>query len=1058
MSSEAVKKQILTAISALNIPLIKRPDELKVEEACAAAKLLRNRVLREHVRVEEHIEILRQKQFYDDSDGESDNDGNSVFLGTESSDIRKLSRQDFLFISEMMVMENVVVPLLLAHGMNFSSSLLPQLLKLLTAMLLPVPMHSLEMPRQFDYIRRLVERCGTDEFFTLLIQCVAPVAEKRSKGILQKEDVVLLEVVLKIISHFFNAPKESIAPGIGAFARNHGIEFFLVVLNQNFARAEAMKKEEEIAALKDMELSSSEEEDNNDNIILVDNHMEEKEEEKKGIVVLEDGENGTEDGEEEEAEEDEEDESGHDEEEEEEEEGVGNNKDYAVDEISIDQYNARMLDLLESTEQLWKWNMLIVSSMAVVLRCANPVELAQLGFLSKFQQQSSHQLMGLFESGKRFRECKKESDRWRQVARSRNGAITSNGLLVRGTSSSRVQGEGGAIGSASVLLGLRSKDPLEKVRDIDLRKKGRFVKGMSDDSIAISNLPLPTKVQLSQQCLSFVCYGFEPLNMMLWNKIAKTIAGFESIVKERSELLSGFKSSGEEPELPSQIDKSVYDSAQGVLDYVDICASLLRYTREVVRLNKDENNDITLATFHQQWQCISSVITIEHIQYGFELLRVFLSSPDFKKRFDVTSVVIYLSELLMTLNHLIDGDIVKDPNVIVAANALSSSILYNEENVTLVFDLISRYTAKVLPPGKARVFVLLVYSVFQLMEKCSFKGKVLFPKREKRQNATITEEAEDISNVNFLESDKVENIDPLNLSHETINEVTKDEVDINENDNVLTSSNSVYLKDVPLEPLETTSGNKDREVSIENASLTSSGPAILSTLSSEREVSMGNYFKRLATVKNTKLILSSLRHWRVNDNDVNTALAYLIRSLVIEGSENIFFNAHFLMVMRDILVNGKDSHNSLYNVCDQVVFSFFNPSFAKFLDERKKSQFGSSLNVLEGAQSFLGFEVSLRCARSLFCFNSTDYSIMEEKGLPHLTDCIAIPLKDEKNYADRNEDDDTFPDAEESPIKKRRRKKKVSLTDEKIQEEKIIDEETIEEVIMELQDDEIVVE
>ncbi|KAH9582335.1 hypothetical protein LSM04_005804 [Trypanosoma melophagium] len=1056
MSSEAVKKQILTAISSLNIPLVRRPDVQKVKEACAAAKLLRNRVLREHARVEEHIENLRQKQFYDDSD----NDGNSVAFGTESSsDIRKLSRQDFFFISEMMVMENVVVPLLLAHGMNFSSSLLPQLLKLLTAMLLPVPVHSLEIPRQLDYIRRLVERCGTDEFFTLLIQCVAPVAEKRSKGILQKEDVVLLEVVLKIITHFFNAPRESIISGIGAFARNHGIEFFLVVLNQNFARTEARKSEEEKeAALKNIELSHSEEESNNDNIVLVESHTEE---EKRGIVVLEEGENDTENDDDNNEEEDgeDEDESEH-EDEEDESKGVANDEGYSLDKIGIDQYNARMLDLLESTEQLWKWNMLIVSSMVVVLRCANPVELAQLGFLSKFQQQSSHQLMGLFESGKRFRECKKESDRWRQLARSRNGAITSNGLLVRGTSSSRVQGDGGAIGSTSVLLGLRSKDPLEKVRDIDLRKKGRFVKGMSDDSIVISNLPLPTKVQLSQQCLSFVCYGFEPLNTMLWNRIAKIIAGFESIVKERNELLSGYKSSGEEPELPTQIDKSVYDSAQGVLDYINICASLLRYTREVVRLNKDENNDITLGTFYQQWQCISSVITIDHIQCGFELLRVFLSSPDFKKRFDVTSIVIYLSELLMTLNHLVDGDIIKDPNVIVAATALSSSILYNEENVTLVFDLISKYTSKVPPPGKAGVFVLLVYSVFRLMEKCSFKGNVLFPKRERKQNATIREEAEDASNMNFLDPDKVEDINPLTTSPEMINEVIEDEVNLKENDIPLTSSKSLSLKNVQLEPLDTTSGSVHRETSVENASLTSSGPAILSNLSSEREVSMGNYFKRLATVKNTKLILSSIRHWRVNDNDVNTALAYLIQSLVIEGSENVFFNAPFLMVMRDILVNAKDSHTSLYNVCDQVVFSFFNPSFAKVLDERKKSQFVSSINLLEGAQSYLGFEVSLRCARSLFSFNSTDYSIMEEKGLPHLTDCITIPLNDEKRYADKNGEDDALADAEESPVRKRRRKKKVSLTDEKIREETFIDEESIEkeEVVMGLQNEETVVE
>ncbi|KEG11799.1 hypothetical protein DQ04_02271090 [Trypanosoma grayi] len=1016
MSSEAVKKQILTAISSLNVPLAKLPSEHKIAEACSAAKLLRNRVLREYARVEEQVEALRQKQLYDDSDSGEENEGNAEFqsMGV-SSQVQKISRQDFLFISEMMVMENVVVPLLLAHGMNFSSTLLPQLLKLLTSMLLPVPAHSLEIPRQVDYIRRLVERCGTDEFFTLLIQCVAPVAEKRSKGDLQREDVVLLEVVLKLLTHFFTGPSESIVPAIGAFSRNHGIELFLVVLNQNYARTESRKGADVVQPSVNTETLNPEQEKNNDTIVLLDDDNEEK----GAVAEMEyDGNDGR--VKEEEQEEEEEEEGT-------ESEGSSSDEQIAEKETDNRKYNACMLELLEGDEQLWKWNMYIVTAMAAILRCADPVELAQLGFVSSFQKQSSYQIMGLFESGKRFRECKKESDRWRCVARSRNGAISSNSLLVRGTPVSRLNGEGGAIGSTSTLLGLRSKDPLEKVRDIDSRKKGRYVKGMTDDTMTMCNLPLPTKIQLSQQCLSFICYGFEPLNLMVWNRLARTIDGFESIVRERNELIAGYKSSGEDIELPTQLEKSVYDSVQNVLDHADICALLLRYTREVVRLSRNENGDVPSAAFHQQWRSISNVITLDHMRCGFELLRVFLSSPDLKKRFDVTNVATYLTELLMTLNHLVDGDIVKDSAVIVAARALASSVVYCEESITLIFDAISRTSAKVIPPCKAGVFVLLVYSVLRLMEKCSFRGSVLFPKRERRNDTTVRQEAEDTGNPDLLESDPMENEDIATSSlSEMINELESDDV-IPKTIEMMKSPTPLALKDVELNEMPVADVD-EREVSIENVSLTSSGRAIVSTLSSEREVSLGNYFKRLATVKNIQLLLSSLRHWRANPADVNTGLVYLINSLLVEGNDNVFFSAPFLIVMRDILSNGKDSHSALYEVCDQVVYNFFNPSFAKILDERKKVQLGPSYSLLGGAQSFLGFEVSLRCARSLFCFNSTDYSILEEKGLPHLMDSTVIPLNDEYN-ADETAHLDNLSHASESPLKKRRRKRKTSSTE-----------------------------
>ncbi|PWU91786.1 hypothetical protein C3747_333g19 [Trypanosoma cruzi] len=135
--------------------------------------------LREHTRVEENIEAIRQKRLYDNSDSDDENEEFSEFENTGfTSDLQKLARQDFIFISEMMVMENVVIPLLLAHGMNFSSTLLPQLLKLLTAMLLPVPFYSMERPRQMDFVCRLMERCGTDEFFYAFDSVGSPSSRK----------------------------------------------------------------------------------------------------------------------------------------------------------------------------------------------------------------------------------------------------------------------------------------------------------------------------------------------------------------------------------------------------------------------------------------------------------------------------------------------------------------------------------------------------------------------------------------------------------------------------------------------------------------------------------------------------------------------------------------------------------------------------------------------------------------------------------------------------------------------------------------------------------------
>nr|CCC92244.1 conserved hypothetical protein [Trypanosoma congolense IL3000] len=964
MSSEAVKRHILASINSLCIPLDRTPTTAKVADVCSAAKLLRNRVLREFSRVEKSIETLRQREFYGDSDDTSETEVNPHTNNGDLAGVRNISRSEFMFISDMMVMEKIVIPTLLAHGMNFPTTLLPQLLKLLAAMLLPIIPQSYEVPRQLDCVRRLIERCGTDEFFSLLTQCVAPITEKRSKGQLCRDDVILLEIVLRIITLFFTGPKESIVHVIGAFSRNHGIDLFVVVIIQNYARYVLRNRKDNSVPLNMSEENSIAEEggDTGDMTLDIDKGEEsvveltDESEERSELTSATDSDNS--------------------------------------DQISVhlnvdDQYTARMAEILESGDQLHRWNTHIITAMSAILRCARSTELARLIFTSK-RQESSQQMVSLDESSKHFRECMNETKKWRHVARSRNGAISSNGLLVRGTLSSRTQGEGGVIGYTSTLLGCKGRDPIEKARDIDSRKKGRFIKGMSDDIGIAYGLSLPIKIQLAQQCLSFICQGFEPLSTMAWESLSKSIDSFGDTVQERREFVAGYKASGEDAEIPSDFDKSVYESVQQVLNYFEICTSLLRYTREALHLRKDmPNEDPSL--FGQQWRCIASVIAPDHISGGIELLRVVLSSTDLKKRYGLGSIAKYLAELFMILNHLMDGDIVKASDVITAARAIVSAVLYNEENISLIFDTISKSSPKCFSSYESGVHILLIYSTLRLMEKCSFGGRLLLPKKRRKTENLVDDGANETPRRSCFNSGMDNECGPPNLPHEPINITTDENKDPNEfAENLISQSypevTSIDQIQEEIDRLKEVAANRDSSVARESW--------VHSTHSTEREVNMRSYFRRLCTAQNSQLLLSSLRHWRVNDSDVNEGLVFLIRSFIAEECVNALFSAPFLIIMRDILTNGEDTHRALYEVCDEVVYLFFNPAFAKILDERKEAKYGSSAAVLLGSQSFLGFEVSLRCARSLFCFSSTEYAILEERGQPHLADFPAIPSTD----------------------------------------------------------------
>lgn len=1017
MSTEAVKRQILIAIDALSIPLNRVPSQKAIFEACSAAKLLRNRLLREHTRVMERIETLRERQMFDEvSDEDTDYDRNDEEKPAVGSGV---SRTEFVFVCEMMVAEKLVIPLLMAHGMSFSDSLLPQLLKLLAVMLLPVPRYSADELLQKDLLQRVKTRCGTDEFFALLVQCVAPIAEKRTSGELQRGDVVILEIILTLTTYLLDGSPADAERIIGAFCRNHGIELLLVVINQNYARTQetasggaAPPKVEnrESGADEEVKVSSA----------PADASGSEKRAAETDEINLE-------------SEEDEVDLEG----------GSASSSlsqlpDTLNNALELE-YRQEVHNLLESEEQLWKWNCLALASIASVIRCVPSEELAQLTLLGHSNASTPEQLLNALRGGQQLRECKKNNEKWRFVARSRNGSVTSTGILVRGGSGGANSGR--AIGSVSALLGSRRKDPLEVMKDIDLQKRGRFIKGMFQGSAPQCNLPLPTKIQLSQQNSSFLCFGFEPLTAMTFGRLQEIALNVERATKEHKEALSGYRGSGEVLEVSSPIDATLYENLSYVLHYMCICRCTLRYIRVTIEQLKTEQVPF-LAMFPQQWQSISSVISLDFLELGFSVLRSFLDCRDIRCREDVTNVVGYLSEILLILNLLLQGDIAADPAVEVAAHALASSVLYREDNIKAVFGLLAEYSSRVIAIRKAQQFTLFTFAVFQLMEKCSYKGNLLLPKRPKRQKDRDNVTAGEATEAGGAEQqqDDNESIDSATLEemHEEMLQDMADMIDDTDADDhrskrptksegvksegdmvekgdgdILTNATPVAatgegeppLAEPVFEPIENVGAVDDEEAAgSERAvsegcppSLASSGRTVLSTISSEREVSVGGYFRRLGTPKNISLVYSALRHWRINDADINLALTFLIDGLVRNDCECVFFNVAFLLLMREVLTHGEKTHGPLYVVCDKVVHDFFNPPFAKTLDERAATLLPDEVTggMLSGAQSHLGFEVSLRCTRALFNFSATDYAYLEEKGMPHLMSYTVIPLPSE---------------------------------------------------------------
>ncbi|KAG5482606.1 hypothetical protein CUR178_05749 [Leishmania enriettii] len=991
MSGEAVKRQILLSVDALTISLNRIPSPSSISEACAAAKLLRNRLLRERTRVIERIEALRERQMFNEaSEEDADYDNDSAEVQLAGSDV---SRAEFTFMCEMSVAEKLVIPLLLAHGMNFSDTLLPQLLKLLAVMLLPIPRFSTNEVSQNDMLQKIKTRCGTDEFFALLVQCIAPIAEKRTKGGLQREDVVILEIALTVITYLLEGQPVDTERIIGAFCRNHGVELLLVVINQNYSRIVSANG----AAYSDTNTGASNscEGDGNEKNQGDKSQVEPRVTQAISGTHLQ-GESEIDlDG-----------------------DSQSSSQSSGVLHRVLDQeYQRQVSSLLESDEQLWKWNSLVLSAIASIIWCVPADELARMTLLAHTSDSPPDQMLSLLLNREQLRDCKQTSDRWRFVARSRNGAVTSNGILVRASSTSA--GSGRAIGTVFSLLGPRRKDPLEAMKDVDSRKRGRFVKGMHQGVTPQCNLPLPTKIQLSHQNNAFLSFGFEPLSVMIFSRLQGTAAAVERATKEHKEVVSGYKGSGEAPEVTSPLDTAMYQNLDNVLHYMTVCRCILRYVRIVAEQLKTEQQSFLLM-FPQQWQSVSSIISLDYLELGFSVLRSFLECKDIRRREDVAIVVGYLAEILLILHLLLQGEIAADPAVQVAAHALASSVLYKEENIKVVFGLLSEYSSRVIAIRRAQVFTLFTFSVFQLMEKCSYKGNLLLPKRSNKQKTVSAKETADVGGAGNQDDESVDSAALEGLCDEMLRDMA-DMIDDERSDDdamqsdlkasVLSQSvdkeqkaphKAADLPELALEPVDGgASVDADGLERSERAtsegrppSIASSGRTALSAISSEREVAISGFFHRLASPKNISLVYSTLRHWRVNDADVNLALTFLMDTLVRNNCESVFFNVAFLLLMREVLANGEKTHEPLYAVCDRIVYDFFNPSFAKVQDACAATVLPHEVEggMLSGAQSYLGFEVSLRCARALFNLSTLDYTYIEEKGMPHLMSYTAISL------------------------------------------------------------------
>lgn len=1072
MSNEAVRRKILVVTGELNVPLNCRLSRKKASSICDAVKFIRHRIIREHNHVTRNIDDICQDQWNNDDEA----------WDSLESGVKGTSRDEFLFIADLMVLEKLVLPLLLAHGLNHPDSLLPQLLKLITAMLLPVPRFSQKETLQKDVLAKLKQRCCTDEIMSFLVQVVAPIAEKRKMDNIERDDVVLLEVVLNLFSVLLHGMNENI---IGSFSRNHGVEMLLVVINQNFAKKVSSdsvfpKKEpitsqgelvlppQEVVVSSENNLEEEKEEvtENRDSVVPINADLKENESSIPPVKNVELTDSGSDN------------------------DLVITNLPESMEKKLEAEMHEKEHDLvLESENRLWKWNKLIASCIASVLAASPGEELAQWSLLLQ-QSNGSFDKISVQRNSEALKACAKERERWKHIARSRSGPMASNALFVRRDAQKNIPMY--AVGTVSTLVGgsTHRKDSLEALRIMDSRKRGRFIKGMFQDTKPKCSLPIETQLELSKQVLSFFLYGFEPLTTMMWAKLRDFEKQLTDASREYKESRAGYKNSDEEMCSFSPLTAEMYESLHTVLDNMSICGTFLRFMREMVcyhvnAIHDKGNEDSPLrnptpftsssplsSLVNSLWQCLSVVISVDRFAHVFTILQLFLICKDMRRRTDIGIPIRFATELLLALQLLMEGKVYKEAVVQTAAHALASTILYQQEITKTLFDVIGSLSNYSMSFLQARSLTLFAYAALQLVEACSFRGRLFIPNaKDKARKALRKEQAEDkieerhqrqeeLGKVSDLQDETMkadnellemlemsnakhmggggareENEEPLGEegieSGATPSERRTSSFSVNrdgsgeaallmgsaaeetiqyspqEGGHPSASSAATDEEKKSLPPdtsdeeevgLEEEAREVDDTVSEAPSSVSrfsqSSFATTSSVMESEQEISLQQLLQRLGSPKHICLLLITLRHWRTNDADINLALVFLMQAMVKQGGcDGAFFSVPFLLVMREILVYGRVTHGPLYKVCDDLVFDFFNPAYAHRQTEQYALRTESKPSERQtGAQSFVGFEVALRCARALFTLGPSDYSILEEKGLSYLQDHTVIPL------------------------------------------------------------------
>lgn len=713
------------------------------------------------------------------------------------------------------------------------------------------------------------------------------------------------------------------------------------------------------------------------------------------------------------------------------------------------------------------------------------------------------------------------------------------------------------LGATSTLMGGKRMDALGFVKEQDRRKKGRYNRKMLEPLKPVSALPLPTQMHLAQQFSTFLAHGFESLSTMIWPRVQVQLKRLNEEVEDASAATAGYGSRLDGPLLSALENVDVKE----IMNYFFLCFTLLRFTRINLRYvlewrrEMDERNkkrqeglhrdrqeglgfghhadttvnlavpQVSLAadgamdepseadqdaarqqeelmmTFEAQWKAVSHIITLEHIQAGFTLIRNFTTNKELATDYDIGTPLNFVSELLLLLVHLLDGDIVQDPAVTMAAHAMGSSLLYQEENISVVYFLVGNVTFRNRPTHDAtQSLITLLHALLSLIDKCSFNGTLALPKRKAPQRRRgqggrhegdgddvdggepPDEEEDDAADVathdplspleQFLVDDdhdsgeEEEEGTALKLpaddhsTEDAATRTTKDGGAINDDAQTMMmqlrsdSEGGEDAVDAPLVDvvvgddhllrraaaaaedddevsvrgdLEDTTGrsndqggevlNNEVEARLGQGELDGylgppgtlrarsheseeSGSVVLSSrttgntsMTSEREVRVQEFYLRLSTPKYVPIIYYGLCHWRTNDGDTNHAICTMLQNLLNRSiGISAVFCFPFLLVFHEILSPASGAavtHRPLFDVADRIVFQMFNPSFAKSARPLFDATQGNNkaMGAVDeeqpdhGPMSSFGTEVAFRCTRAFFLINPSHYVVLEEAAL-----------------------------------------------------------------------------